>query len=244
MTRYMADACNPVNLPAGWLGAVYVDGRCRTTQVAGRRTISSLALADADEGDVEPGNPGWSVWVPWVQRQRQRGNPYPWLYCCADGYGGAAFDGWRHQDGVAAFRQAGVAEPLWRVFDLGTSEIPGYAVALQVAVGVPPGYDVNLLQDAAIPGLDPGAGSVPIVEEMAMPILATGNQGASDAHGAGAVYLVSNWPYGPKRWIEHPADLEIYTGALGMAIQTVEQYALDRCVEEPAITAGSENSAP
>lgn len=154
MTRYMADACNPANLPAGWLGAVYVDGICATAQTLGRRTISSLAQADADEGDVEPGNPGWSVWVPWVVRQRNHGNPYPWLYCCDDGYGGSFFDGWRHVDGVAAFARAGVPQPLWRVFNFNLSEPPSYAVAVQVAVGIEPGYDVSLLLDY-IPGMDP-----------------------------------------------------------------------------------------
>lgn len=150
----MYDACSPGNLPAGDLGAVYVDGSCRTIYTAGRRTISSIAQADADEGDVEPGNPGWASWVPWVARQRARGNPYPWLYCCDDDYGSSYFDGWRHVDGVAAFRAAGVPEPLWRVFNFNLSEPPGYAVAVQVAVDIAPGYDVNVLADH-IPGLDP-----------------------------------------------------------------------------------------
>lgn len=155
MARYMADACNPANLPAGDLGAVYVDGICATAQTAGRRTISSVAAADAHEGDVEPGNPTWPTWVQWVVRQRNHGNPWPWLYCCDDGYGGSFFDGWRHADGVAAFARAGVPEPLWRVFNFNRSAPPAYAVAVQVAVGLPPGYDWNILQDAPIPGLDP-----------------------------------------------------------------------------------------
>lgn len=151
----MADACNPGNLPAGDLGAVYVDGVCRTTLTAGRRTISSVAQALADEGDVEPGNPYWPTWVAWVRRVRAAGNPYPWLYCCDDGYGSSYFDGWRHADGVAAFAAAGEPQPLWRVFNFNRSTPPGYAVAVQVAVDLAPGYDWNVLQDSYIPGLDP-----------------------------------------------------------------------------------------
>lgn len=145
MTDYGADACNPANLPGWPIEWVYVDGACATTQLAGRRTISSVAEADADEGDVEPGNPDWSVWIPWVQRQRARGATDTALYCCDDGYGGSQWNGWRHSDGVAAFAAAGVPEPNWRVFNLTTSEVPPYAGALQVAVGVAPGYDVNVL---------------------------------------------------------------------------------------------------
>lgn len=158
MTDTGADACNPANLPGWPVEWVYVDGSCRTGEAAGRRTISSTAQADADEGDVEPGNPSWSVWVPWVVRQRARGATDTSLYCCDDGYGSSVFDGWRHSDGVAAFAAAGVAEPNWRVFNFTTSTVPSYAGALQVAVDVPPGYDVNLIG----PNFPAGAGTTSI----------------------------------------------------------------------------------
>ena len=177
MTREMADACNPANLPPGMLGAVYVDGLCKTTQLAGRRTISSTSEADADEGDVEPGNPYWPTWVDWVVRQRAHGNPYPWLYCCADGAEGSGFDGWRHADGVAAFAAAGVPEPLWRVFNLGATTIPSYAVACQVENGIAPGWDRSLLLDY-IPGLDPDPPIPPGSEEDPMFIMTTTGQPA------------------------------------------------------------------
>lgn len=224
MTRYMADACDPANLPAGDLGAVYVDGICATTRTVGRRTISSIAAQDAHEGDVEPGNPGWSVWVPWVQRQRARGNPYPWLYCCDDGYGGSFWDGWRHGDGVAAFARAGVPEPLWRVFNFNRSAPPAYAVAVQVAVGLPPGYDWNILQDAPIPGLDampPPPPPALEVTEVKMYDEALGSDGVKRTYSvdaAGAMHCANNTDAGSggDTWQLVPAPGGVWKGIAGV----------------------------
>jgi hypothetical protein len=73
--------------------------------------------------------------------------------------------------------------------------------------------------------------------DLAVPILALGDDTKNDPHGQGAVYLVSNWPYGPKRWVKTENDLAPYT-ALGLKVQTVNQYVLDRCEEEQPIASG------
>ncbi len=69
------------------------------------------------------------------------------------------------------------------------------------------------------------------------PFLATTERVAGDGpdpHGLGAVYLVANWPYGPKRWISDPAFLASYEAICG-PVQRVNAFVLDRCEEEPPI---------
>lgn len=57
-----------------------------------------------------------------------------------------------------------------------------------------------------------------------------------DPHGLGAVYLVADWPYGPKRWISDPAFLPSYEAICG-PIQRVNAFVLDGCEEQPPIAA-------
>ena len=69
------------------------------------------------------------------------------------------------------------------------------------------------------------------------PILATTKRTTGqgpDPHGPGAVYLVADWPYGPKRWITNAAYLAPYEALCG-ALQTVDPFVLDRCEEGPHI---------
>lgn len=69
------------------------------------------------------------------------------------------------------------------------------------------------------------------------PILATTKRTTGqgpDPHGAGAVYLVADWPYGPKRWVTNPAYLAPYEAVCG-ALQTVDPFLLDRIEEGPHI---------
>lgn len=153
MTRYVADACVPGNIPRGWLALTYRDGIC-ATMLASWGTISSLARGIAEVGDVEPGNPYWPTWISWVVRMRSLGRD-PTLYCCDDGYGDdSVWRGWRHADGVLAFARAGVVEPHWWVFNDNLSEPPAYAVAVQCAQNVAPGYDISIARDYW-PGIDP-----------------------------------------------------------------------------------------
>lgn len=245
MTRYSADACGRGNLPGWPLEFVYVDGACQGTVAAGQRTISSLAQALADVGDVEPGNPWWPTWIPWVVRCRAAGRD-PYLYCCDDGYGSnSVWNGWRHADGVQAFAAYGVRPPHWWVFNDNLSEPPPYALMVQFAQNVSPGYDISACADY-LPGIDPQPPTPIVVEDdgMPAPFLATGDSSKADPHGQGAVYLVSNWPYGPKRYVTNQAALTNYTDGLKMAIQTVPQFVLDRCESEPDIVSGSYPSEP
>jgi hypothetical protein len=57
-----------------------------------------------------------------------------------------------------------------------------------------------------------------------------------DPHGPGALYLVADWPYGPKRWISDPAFLPSYEVICG-PVQRVDAFVLDRCEEQPPIAA-------
>lgn len=71
------------------------------------------------------------------------------------------------------------------------------------------------------------------------PILATTHRNAGqgpDPHGNGAVYLVKDWPYGPKRWLTNPAFLADYEAACG-PLQSVDPLLLDRIEEGPHIDA-------
>jgi hypothetical protein len=88
-----------------------------------------------------------------------------------------------------------------------------------------------------LPDLGPDSGSVE--DEEMRPILATTQRTPTDGpdpHGPGAVYLVANWPYGPKRWISSPDFLPPYEALCG-AIQQVDAFVLDRCEEQPPIAA-------
>lgn len=150
--REMADACNSAALPGWQLQATYVDGGCQVNRNDKVR-ISSVATNDGNVGDVEPGNPYWPTWISWTVQRRQAGID-PSLYCCDDGYGTSFFDGWRHNDGVAAFAAAGVPEPHWWIFNFNISEPPSYAMAVQVATNIGPGYDISIVRDYW-PGIDP-----------------------------------------------------------------------------------------
>lgn len=57
-----------------------------------------------------------------------------------------------------------------------------------------------------------------------------------DPHGPGAIYLVANWPYGPKRWIAKQEYLAVYEAICGQPIE-VDPFVLDRCEEQPPIDA-------
>lgn len=245
MTRWGADACNRGALPGWAIEWVYVDGLCAGPVGAGQHTISSVAQVVADAGDVEPRNPYWPAWVQWVVRSRAAGRD-PYLYCCDDGYGDdSVWNGWRHADGVAAFAAAGVRQPHWWVFNDNRSVPPPYALMCQCAQDVPPGYDISVCADY-LPGIDPQpvVPTPPEDDGMPAPMLATGDNSKVDAHGPGAVYLVSNWPYGPKRYIPSQSVLTNYTDGLKMGIVTVPQYVLDRCEEEPDIATGDHVTEP
>jgi hypothetical protein len=86
----------------------------------------------------------------------------------------------------------------------------------------------------------PDTGVDPMEEDDQMkPFLATTERIAGegpDPHGPGAVYLVADWPYGPKRWVSDPAFLPSYEAICG-PVQRVDPFVLDRCEEQPAIAA-------
>ena len=75
------------------------------------------------------------------------------------------------------------------------------------------------------------------------PILAIRSAGSVDPHGAGAVYLVENWPAGPKRWINDPAYLAAYVAVCG-PVRTVNALLLDRCKDDAPIGADYVAVAP
>jgi hypothetical protein len=74
----------------------------------------------------------------------------------------------------------------------------------------------------------------PILEDD-VTILAMRSPGSVDPHGAGAVYLVKDAIYGPKRWVTAMA-FPTYEAALG-APKIINAFILDRMEEGPHIDA-------
>jgi hypothetical protein len=110
---------------------------------------------------------------------------------------------------------------------VGAAEFRAYLAATQGGCLVLPNV-------SPVPGIDQD----PMEEDEDMkPFLATTERTASDGpdpHGPGAVYLVADWPYGPKRWISDPAFLQTYVAICG-PVQRVNAFVLDRCEEQPPI---------
>lgn len=93
-------------------------------------------------------------------------------------------------------------------------------------------YDASIIDRAlwtAAP--TPGGTDMP-------PILATGDQSQLDPHGSGAVYLVVNWPYGPKRWVNAQDEVDALAAVVG-PVQKVPQALLDRCEEDLSYISGT-----
>jgi hypothetical protein len=107
---------------------------------------------------------------------------------------------------------------------VGIAEFPAYLAASQGGCLVLPntGPTLDAMED----------------EDM-KPILARTDRPAGvtpDPHGPGAIYLVANWPYGPKRWISSPEFLDSYRAICGDPVP-VDPFVLDRCEEQPPIAA-------
>lgn len=152
MTRVMADACNPANLPTSGVDllASYVDGSCAVQRDDPVR-ISSVATNAGNVGDCEPGNPPPSAWVIWARGRRAAGMD-PTIYCADDSLG-PFFQGFKRSDVLAAFQAAGEPLPhLWVALP-GATAIPPGAVAVQHTLNVAPGYDLSLVADVW-PGVD------------------------------------------------------------------------------------------
>jgi surface antigen len=67
-------------------------------------------------------------------------------------------------------------------------------------------------------------------------ILAIRSAGSVDPHGPGAVYLVKDAVYGPKRWVTNQPALTVYEALVG-PVKTLNAYVLDRMEEGPHIDA-------
>lgn len=67
-------------------------------------------------------------------------------------------------------------------------------------------------------------------------ILAIRSAGSVDPHGPGAIYLVKDAVYGPKRWVTNQPALAVYEALVG-PVKTINAYALDRMEEGPHIDA-------
>jgi hypothetical protein len=152
MTRSLADACTPANLPAGVdLTASYVDGICASAADTPVR-ISALATNQGNVGDCEPGNPRPIVWVLWARARRAAGVD-PTIYCPDDSLSDF-FAGYRHHDVIAAFNAAGEPQPHYWLTKPGADTIPDGAVAVQNQLGVDGDrYDLSLAADYW-PGVD------------------------------------------------------------------------------------------
>jgi hypothetical protein len=74
----------------------------------------------------------------------------------------------------------------------------------------------------------------PLPEEDDVTVLAVRSAGSVDPHGPGAVYLVKDVVYGPKRWVTTVGALGVYEALLG-APKTINAYVLDRMEEGPKI---------
>lgn len=159
MTRLMADAINPANIPVGKfpLVAGYVDGPRSQWPAAGWvRHASSILVriavfASTNNGhvlDVETGDATPSQAPDWVQRRRVAGVD-PSVYCSISLWPAVR----------AAFHAANVAEPHYWVagYPGGGAVIPAGAIAHQYADPLTSGgnYDLSVVADYW-PGVDQG----------------------------------------------------------------------------------------
>lgn len=102
------------------------------------------------------------------------------------------------------------------------------------------GWYVSIVAPAAVPVRQSSVVTV-ASEDEPMPKVVTTSRAAGvtpDPNGAGAVYLVANWPYGPKRHINAQAGAAVgaYLAACGQsAVETVDPYLLDRIEDGPEI---------
>ncbi len=74
-------------------------------------------------------------------------------------------------------------------------------------------------------------------------ILAVRSTGSVDPHGPGAIYLVKDAVYGPKRWVTNQPALAVYETLLG-PVKTINAYVLDRMEEGPHIDAVASPAEP
>lgn len=124
------------------------------------------------------------------------------------------------------------------------SELPAYLAATQGGCLVLPNV-------APIPTPIPPTPVHPIsTEEEEMPKIVTSVRPAgsgADPNGDGSVYLVANWPYGPKRHITAAAWAAVGSYLLQQCGQTapedVNPYALDRIEDGPSYTADYVNTS-
>jgi surface antigen len=123
-----------------------------------------------------------------------------------------------------------------------TQLVAGGASVLEMNFLIEFGFDFRTASIAhceyihlAGPGPHPAPTPQPILEEDDVTILATRSPGSVDPHGAGAVYLVKDAIYGPKRWVTAMA-FPTYEAALG-APKIINAFILDRMEEGPHIDA-------
>jgi hypothetical protein len=222
MTRTMYDGITAADVPDGWGVAGYIDGNWPDYAALKLRWPNavhiSVAVTAADDAwalDVENYDATPAQAPGWASRQRDRGNPYPWVYMNASTWPEVVYE----------FAQQKVAAPLYWVAQYdGLAVVPPGAIAKQHTNT--PGYDESVVADY-VPGIDlpPAPVQTAQLEETDMLILRT--------KGATPVYGLS----GGLFWhIADPSDLQQYIDA------GIKQVTVD-AAEIAAIQAAAKTAA-
>jgi hypothetical protein len=150
MTRTMYDGITAADVPDGWGVAGYIDGTWPDYTALTLRWPNAVHISiaanpaddarclDVETGDATPAQaPGWTV------RQRQAGNPYPWVYCNESTWAEVVYE----------FAQQKVPAPLYWIAQYdGIPVVPPGAIAKQHTNTA--GYDQSAVADY-VPGIDP-----------------------------------------------------------------------------------------
>jgi hypothetical protein len=161
VTRIMYDAIHAEDLPPGGdLYAGYIDGDWPDADAIAARfpgkTVVRIATNpktnDGQVGDGPPDNGTWAEWVGWAEMRRDAGQE-PTINTDYALWGA----------GQAAFRGAGVAEPVWWValYDGNAVLAAGEAAKQYASTSA---YDTSVVADYW-PGVDPVPTPAPVLEE-------------------------------------------------------------------------------
>jgi hypothetical protein len=189
--RTMYDAIDASNLPAGGdLYAGYIDGDWPDADAISERfpharvvrIATSPSTDDGEVGDGPPDNGTWPEWVQWVRNRRAAGQD-PSL--------NTDLNSW--DDGIAAFRAAGVLAPHWWISDYdGDATLAAGEVAKQYASN--DAYDTSVVADYW-PGVDPAPAPPPIPRPEEDTMLIIDAPRSADADAVRDMWLLGNGKY-------------------------------------------------
>lgn len=148
--RTLYDGITAAEVPDGWGVAGYTDGNWPDFAALKLRwpdavhiSIAAHPADDAKALDVETGDATPAEAPGWASRQREAGDPYPWVYCNESTWPEVIYE----------FAQQKVPAPLyWIALYDGVATVPAGAIAKQHTNT--PGYDISAVADY-VPGIDP-----------------------------------------------------------------------------------------